>query len=62
LRLALSGVRGILLGHLSENNNAYELARRTVCSYLEQNGVVAGKHVAVGMARREGVTGKYVAK
>ncbi len=62
LRLALSGVRGILLGHLSEKNNFYELAYQTVCGYLAQNGVVAGKHVAVQMARREGVTGSYVAK
>ncbi|MDL2238284.1 MBL fold metallo-hydrolase [Christensenellaceae bacterium OttesenSCG-928-K19] len=62
LRLALSGVRGILLGHLSEHNNDYELARLTVCSFLEQNGVIAGRHVAVGMAKREGVTGSYVAR
>ncbi|HBU13306.1 MAG TPA: MBL fold metallo-hydrolase [Clostridiales bacterium] len=62
LKLALSGVRGILLGHLSEKNNDYELARLTVCSYLEQNGVIAGKHVAVGMARREGFTGCYAAR
>lgn len=62
LRLVLAGVRGILLGHLSENNNFYDLAYETVCSYLTQNGIVAGKHVAIGLAKQEGVTGLYVAK
>lgn len=62
LKLAFSGVRGILLGHLSEQNNEYELARDTVCAYLEKNGVVVGRHVAVQLARREGMTGHYVAK
>ncbi len=62
LKLALSGVRGILLGHLSEKNNFYELAYQTVTGYLAQNGVVAGKHIAVGLAKREGVTGYYEAK
>ncbi|MEA4853831.1 MAG: MBL fold metallo-hydrolase [Christensenella sp.] len=60
-QLAASGVRGILLGHLSEKNNFYELAYETVCSFLQQNGVTIGKHVAVAMARREGVTGIYAA-
>lgn len=60
-RLVASGVRGILLGHLSEKNNFYELAYETVCGFLQQNGVVIGKHVAVGMAKREGVTGVYTA-
>ncbi len=62
LKLVFSGVRGILLGHLSEQNNFYELAYETVCAHLAQNGVVAGKHVAVGIAKREGFTGFYEAK
>ena len=60
--LAVAGVRGILLGHLSEKNNFYELAYQTVINHLSQNGVTAGKHVAVGIAKREGVTGFYEAK
>lgn len=60
-RLVQSGVRGILLGHLSEKNNFYELAYETVCGILQQNGITIGKHVAVGMAKREGVTGLYSA-
>jgi phosphoribosyl 1,2-cyclic phosphodiesterase len=62
LRLALSGVRGILLGHLSESNNEYGLALKTVGDYLGQNGVVVGRHIALGIARREGITGYYAAK
>ena len=60
-QLAAAGVRGILLGHLSEKNNFYELAYETVCGFLQQNGVTIGKHVAVAMAKREGVTGIYAA-
>ena len=60
-RLVEAGVRGILLGHLSEKNNFYELAYETVCGFLQQNGIVIGKHVAVGLAKREGVTGVYSA-
>ena len=42
-------------------NNFYELAYETVCGFLQQNGIVIGKHVAVGLAKREGVTGVYSA-
>ncbi len=62
LSLAECGVRGILLGHLSENNNFYELAYKTVTTHLEQNGVFVGRHIALGLAKREGVSGQYVAK
>lgn len=62
LELVKAGVRGILLGHLSETNNEYELALETVCGFLKQNGAVPGRHVAVALARREGVTGIYAAK
>jgi len=62
LRLFLSGVRGILLGHISENNNDYSLALKTVSEHLGRNGVVSGRHVALGVAKREGVTGFYAAK
>lgn len=61
LKLAASGVRGILLGHLSEKNNFYELAYETVYAHLQQNGVEPGKHVAIGLAKQEGVTGHYEA-
>ncbi|MEG0251288.1 MAG: MBL fold metallo-hydrolase [Christensenellaceae bacterium] len=62
LKLAQAGVKGILLGHLSEKNNFYELAYETVSCALQQNGFIIGKNVALGMAKREGVTGKYEAR
>lgn len=62
LKLAFSEVRGILLGHLSQQNNFPELAYQTVCDYLGQNGVVVGRHVAVAMTRQDGMTGFYEAK
>lgn len=61
MRLVEANVRGVLLGHLSEKNNFYELAYETVCGFLRQNGVIVGRHVAVAMAKREGVTGIYAA-
>ncbi|MEF9988345.1 MAG: MBL fold metallo-hydrolase [Christensenella sp.] len=61
LKLVKAGVKGILLGHLSENNNFYELAYETVSGFLRQNGIEIGKQVAVGMAKRDGVTGVYAA-
>lgn len=62
LKLAASGVRGILLGHLSETNNEYDLAYNTVEQYLNQNGAVPGKQIALKTALREGLTGKYETK
>jgi hypothetical protein len=62
LKLVFSGVRGILLGHLSEKNNFYELAVETVVSHLKLNGVIVGRHVALDVARQEGTAGRYVAK
>ena len=35
-QLAAAGVKGILLRHLSEKNNFYELAYETVCSFPQQ--------------------------
>ncbi len=49
-RLATLGVKGILLGHISENNNFEKLAYQTVSGYLEQNGVKVGRHIALAVA------------
>lgn len=59
LQLAINGVRGILLGHLSETNNEYGLALNAVSEHLKQNGITAGKHISLKTALRDGVTGKY---
>lgn len=59
LKLAKANVKGILLGHLSETNNFYELAITTVNAYLKENGIYPGKHIGIGLAKREGLTGVY---
>lgn len=60
--LAKSGVRGIILGHLSQQNNLEELAYQTVCGFLEQRGILVGRHVAVALAKRSELTGCYEAR
>jgi phosphoribosyl 1,2-cyclic phosphodiesterase len=60
--LVKPGVRGIILGHLSLQNNVEELAYQTVCAYLEQNGVQVGKHMGLALAKRSEITGCYDAR
>jgi phosphoribosyl 1,2-cyclic phosphodiesterase len=60
--LAKTGVRGIILGHLSINNNMEELAFQTVSGFLSGKGVQVGKHLGVALAKRDGMTGCYDAK
>ena len=57
--LALRGVKGILLGHLSRQNNFYELAYQTVAGHLTKMGVVPGKDVALAVAYRDKTTGFF---
>lgn len=54
-----AGVRGILLGHLSRQNNFEELAYRTVCDTLLREGIRPGKDVAIGVTKKDCVTGVY---
>ena len=54
-RLIASGVRRLVLGHLSRENNFPELALRAVQDALRE----AGLHAAVDIARRDGATGLY---
>jgi phosphoribosyl 1,2-cyclic phosphodiesterase len=60
--LAKTGVRGIILGHLSINNNVEALAYETVVSFLQQNGAQVGKHLGVALAKRDQITGYYNAR
>lgn len=50
LVLARGGVRQLILGHLSRDNNYPELAYNTVSTYLRQNGVVEGKDMGIEVA------------
>ncbi len=52
LLLIKSGVRGIILGHLSEQNNVSELAYKTTQNFLEKNGIQVGKHFALSIAKK----------
>lgn len=57
--LAKRGARGIILGHLSLQNNVEELAYQTVCSFLEQKGILVGRHMGLALAKRSELTGCY---
>lgn len=52
VQLAKQGVRGILLGHLSKENNFEELAYRTVAQTLVQEGIQPGRDIALGLTKK----------
>ncbi len=57
VRLYASGVHNAVLGHLSNENNYPALAYATVCSILEDEGLLDGVRVAV--AERDKPTGVF---
>lgn len=57
--LVETGVRHLVLGHLSGENNLPELAYQTTCRRLEQMGLEPGADVRVDMAWRDRVGGVY---
>jgi len=59
VELVKSGVRGILLGHLSKENNTLELAFKTVKNTLTENGIIVGRDVGLGMTKRDSFVGPY---
>ncbi len=52
MSLVESGVKCIWLGHLSQENNRPEVAYQTVAGILAENGVQAGRDVALGVLPR----------
>jgi len=50
--LALLGVRGLMLAHLSQENNSSEIAYRTVSEYLNNHGVEVNKHIALSVLEK----------
>ena len=52
--LAQGGVRDVILGHLSKENNFPQLAYETVAGALREAGFVPGEDVALSVARRDG--------
>ena len=59
VKLAKSGVRQIVLGHLSGENNFPELALRTVHDALEAEGFQPGIDVGLDVAKRDAPNGVY---
>ncbi|MBQ9941878.1 MAG: MBL fold metallo-hydrolase [Christensenellaceae bacterium] len=62
IALAGRGVRGILLAHLSKDNNREELAYGAVRSALQQRGLLVGRDISLGTAQKHKVTGYYSLK
>ena len=59
LTLVESGVRQVLLGHLSGENNTPELALNTAVERLEKAGVRLNEDVGLGVAWRDRVSRKF---
>jgi len=60
LQLVQRGVRNIILGHLSGENNFPELAYQSVCCALQSEGVEPGRDLMLSVASRDGSSGMYV--
>ena len=60
--LAKRGVRVIVLGHLSGENNFPELAERSCALILETEGIIPGEDAQLCVARRDGATGMFVVR
>lgn len=56
------GVRGIVLGHISSQNNIKQLAYHTVLTQCEQAGIIIGKDMALTTANRKSITGTFQLK
>ena len=62
IELYRRGVRGILLGHISSQNNIKQLAYDTVCSQCREAGIIVGKDLALTTANRRSITGTFQLK
>lgn len=60
LELVRRGVRTIILGHLSGENNFPELAYQSVSCVLQAEGIEPGRDVMLSVASRDGSSGMYV--
>ncbi len=60
VELVRRGVRGIILGHLSGENNFPELAYQSVCCMLQKEGLEPGRDLLLGLASRDGSNSMYV--
>ena len=60
VELVSRGVRNIVLGHLSNENNFPELAYQSVSCLLQGEGIQPGQDVMLSVAGRDGAGGMYV--
>ena len=59
LKLYETGVRQVLLGHLSSENNTPELALSTAVERLRKAGVAVNEEIGLGIAWRDRVSKKF---
>lgn len=59
VRLAQTGVRNVILGHLSQETNNPDLAFDTVCRTLSENGIRPQEDMRVDLAWRDRLGGYY---
>ena len=45
--LAENGTKQVMLSHISRENNTPSLAYKTICDYLNKNGIIDGKNIKV---------------
>lgn len=60
VELVRRGVRGIILGHLSAENNFPELAYQSVSCILQSEGIEVGRDLMLSVANRDGSSGMFV--
>ena len=59
IQLAQTGVKQIILGHLSGENNLPELALATSTQRAEQEGLALGRDISLDLALRDTVGAVY---
>jgi len=60
--LAQHNVRQVLFGHLSEETNTPEVCYKTICEYLEAQGIIPNVNIKLDIAKPNGVGPIYVIK
>lgn len=59
VKLYGTNVKRVLLGHMSKENNAAEIAFCTIESILNENGIIEGKDMFIDIALEDRATGLY---
>jgi len=59
VKLYETNVKRVLLGHMSKENNAAEVAFCTIESILNENGIIEGKDMFIDIALEDKATGLY---